>query len=174
MKPGACDLCLYFDVLQFFLLQFIAANYCFSLVGWGLSIKLIATKIIASDENGMDGEADSVISGNHHELWLANCSLVCVSMNCTKLICAIISLNSYLDPSTWKLEVISNGLERGQFNPAQPGCIISATWKAFYLYWELKRFSNGHFMLFVSICRPHNWNKCTGTTLHIPLNRNEH
>ena len=118
--------------------------------------------------------SDSVISGNHHELWLGKCSLFYVSMNCTKLICAIISLNSYLDPSTWKLEVISNGLERGQFNSAQPGCIISATWKAFYLYWELKRFSNGHFMLFVSICRPHNWNKCTGTTFHIPLGRNEH
>ena len=59
MKPGACDLCLYFDVLQFFLLQFIAANDFSSLIGWGLSIKLIhcTTKIIASDENGMDGEA---------------------------------------------------------------------------------------------------------------------
>ena len=78
MKPGVCDLCLYFDVLQFFLLQFIAANDFSSLIGWGLSIKLnhCTTKIIASDENGMDGEADSVINENHHELWLGKLFLV--------------------------------------------------------------------------------------------------
>ena len=54
MKPGACDLCLYFDVLRFFHLKIIAANDFSSLIGWGLSIKLIATNIIASDENGME------------------------------------------------------------------------------------------------------------------------
>ena len=80
--------------------------------------------------------------------------LLHLSMNCESWF-ALISFNSYLDSSTWKFELISNGIEGGQFNWVVQfngmhhfTFLQQATWKAFYIYWKFKGLADN-----VSKCR---------------------